>query len=84
MTLTEKRKYMIDRYSKDVLDSASKNHIWLNAMACINPTDEFKIGLAEEILEMLDRESATILSDWDGTPFEDLKQLELIVRINKS
>lgn len=36
-----------------VLAMAKENHIWLNAMACIKPTDKFKIELAEQILEML-------------------------------
>lgn len=74
----------LTRYEKDVLQSAKENHIWINAMMCIRPTDERKRDIGEQILQMLNDRNNLILSDFDGTTFEELKQKELIVRINKS
>ncbi len=35
------------------LQAAESNHIWLSAFACINPTMEFRLGLADEVLRWL-------------------------------
>lgn len=75
-------------YERGVLDSARKNHIWLNAFQCIRPTDEFKRQVGETILDMLDcREN--LICDWQDSESEPLRAIgrltpELIVRINKS
>lgn len=74
----------LTRYQKDVLQSAEENHIWINAMMCIRPTDEMKRNIGEQILQMLNNRENLILSNFDGTTFEELKQKELIIRINKS
>ena len=74
----------LTRYHKDVLESVKANHIWINAMMCIRPTDEMKRDIGDQILEMLNNENSLILSDFDGTTFEELKQKELVIRINKS
>lgn len=42
-----------DQYNQSVIDKVQTNIISLNTMECINPTIEFKIKLAETILEML-------------------------------
>jgi len=60
---------------EELVKKAEANHIWLNAFDCINPTTEFKIGLANTILEMLD---ITDMSDHIGiSPM-------IILTINKS
>lgn len=80
----EKLDSPLTRYQKDVLQSASENHIWINAMMCIRPSDEMKRDIGKQILQMLSNKENLILSDFDGTTFEKLEQKELIVRINKS
>lgn len=64
----------IAKYAKD-------NHIWLNAFSCINPSDKFKIEIADMILSKLDHTElrATKLSS-DKEPVGNLVYL----RINKS
>lgn len=42
-----------DQYNQSIIDKVRTNIIFLNAMECINPTIDFKIKLAETILEML-------------------------------
>lgn len=74
---------MSERYEQDVIKSAEQNHIWLNAFQCLNPSDEFKIKLADAILGMLDKPSRRIHSDFDDPELCKLHE-ELIVRINKS
>ena len=72
----------LTRYEADVLRSADGNHIWLNAFSCIRPTDEFKIGLANQILDMLADRECTIPSSYAES--FGLDQRCLVVRINKS
>lgn len=43
-----------DEYKDKVIEKIQDNHFSLNALYCINPTDEFKINLADLILKMLD------------------------------
>jgi len=81
---TLKIKTTLSRYEKDVLQSAEKNHIWINSRMCIKPTDETKQKIGELILQTLKDENNLILSDFDCTRYEELKQKELIVRINIS
>lgn len=72
------------RYEKDVLKSANENHLWINAMEAINPTDEFMKMIGREVLRKLGNGENLILSEFDGSAFESLKSKELILRINKS
>lgn len=60
-----------------VAKKARGNHIWLNAFSCINPTDEFKIQLADMVLGMLDDKNNTLRTTLDTTDM-------LYLSINKS
>ena len=75
-------------YDRDVLRTAKENHIWLNAFACVRPTTEFRLQLADQILAMLNDKSNLIYDhqDSDDENWRALGKLtpELIVRINKS
>lgn len=82
--ILENGKLQLTRYQKDVLESAANNRIWLNAFRCIRPTDEFKLEVADIIFSILNNPGNLILCDFDGGPFESLKQKELVVRISKS
>jgi hypothetical protein len=78
----------LSHYDREVLKAAEANHIWLNAMCCVKPTDEFKIGLADSILAMLNCKENLIYRDQDN-PDETLQKLGkltpiLILKINKS
>lgn len=75
-------------YDRDVLRTAKENHIWLNAFACVRPTTEFRLQLADQILAMLNDKSALIYDHQDH-PNENWRAIgkltpELIVRVNKS
>lgn len=74
----------LTRYQKDVLESASANHMWLNALSCINPSDDFLMQVGRQVLHMLSKDENLILSDFDGSAFASLKCKELVLRINKS
>lgn len=82
MSTSVRRKNL--RYERDVLASAGDNHIWLNAFACVRPTPEFLQSVGAQVLRMLASDDNTILCDHDGGILEDLKQRELILRVNKS
>ena len=64
-----------------ILQMAKHNHIWLNAFSCIRPTVEFRLGLADEILALLNSKDHLI-------PFSDseIGRLTpvLYLHINKS
>jgi hypothetical protein len=75
-------------YEKKVVQSAEKNHIWLNAFACVNPTDEFCARLGRQILEMLGQKANLIypFQDSELEPMRCIGKLtpEMVIRINKS
>ena len=78
----------LTRYERDILRSAKKNHIWLNAFACVRPTTEFKVQLADQVLGMLN-DKDYLIHDHQDDENETRRKLglltpELIVRINKS
>jgi hypothetical protein len=68
------------QWRRDVLRTARENHIWLNAFACVRPTEQFCAEVGRAVLEKLNEPTATIPSEFRlvGT------ERELIVRINKS
>lgn len=78
----------LSAYDKAVMESAKHNHIWLNAFNCIRPTVEFKLRLADQIMQMLDCKENLIHNhqDSDNEALKRLGQLtpELVLRINKS
>lgn len=76
-------------YNRLVLDKAKGNHIWINAFETINPTDKFKIQLAEHILYMLNKKEnliPTSLITSEDKELQDLakQQQILYLSINKS
>lgn len=75
-------------FDRDVLRAAQANHIWLNAFACVLPTQDFKIQLADQILAMLNDKEALIHDHQDdkNKAMRALGKLtpQLIIRINKS
>lgn len=73
-------------YEEDVISKANDNHIWLNAFACIRPTDDFLMDVGRMILEQLNDPDSLITSRLHrkGELLEGLDMKELIVRVNKS
>jgi hypothetical protein len=67
-------------YQADVMRSAASNHIWLNAFACVRPTDKFCADVGRQIIGMLSQPENLIEPDEHLCKHER----ELIVRINKS
>jgi hypothetical protein len=57
---------------------AEGNHIWLNAMACVRPSDDFLRGVGQEIVDMLNQ--SPVRGDMLGVEIGRV----LYVRINKS
>ncbi len=43
----------VSKEEKKILEKTEENHIWLNAFSCINPTDDFKKQVGEQVLSML-------------------------------
>lgn len=75
----------LTRYQRDVLKSARANHMWLNAVSCINPTDKLKVEIGEWVLTMLSRRDCLIQADYDDCEIlRDMEQPELILRFNRS
>lgn len=73
------------RYRRDVLRCAEGNHMWINAFACIRPSDELKRQIGAWVLEKLAQTESTILSDDGGSDvIASLGQRELVCRFNKS
>ena len=78
-------------YELDVLRSANKNHMWVNAFACIHPTAELCEKIGREVLRKLDQQATTIVSSLnrEGALLHDMDETipaarELIIRFNKS
>lgn len=71
-----------------VIANVETNRIWLNALHCINPSDEFKIRLANTILNMLNNEENLLPLYLDDSDEEIGKMQKLIpvlyLSINKS
>lgn len=47
---------------ENIAEMAEANHIWLNAFDCVRPTDQFKIALADTILNKLN-DKENLISD---------------------
>lgn len=78
-------------YERDVLRSAKENHMWINGFAAIRPSKELCETLGREILQKLDQQETTIVSDLnrEGCLLHDMdKSLPaarvLVMRFNKS
>ncbi|NLF72375.1 MAG: hypothetical protein GX575_25345 [Candidatus Anammoximicrobium sp.] len=82
---TKETRTRLTRYEADVMRSVKTNHIWLNAFACIRPSDEFVLMVGRYVLGLLNEPENLILSDCDESEvLRALKMKELVVRINKS
>lgn len=75
-------------YQRQVVESAEKNHIWINAFACVRPSDDFCAKLGRQVLEMLDQKENLIYPHQDSEcePMRAIGKLtpELVLRVNKS
>jgi len=75
----------LTRYETDALRSAAQNHMWLNAFACIRPSDELKRQIGDYVLSKLADREALIQSDDQGSKLlKALNQKEVVIRFNKS
>ena len=68
-------KAMKDYTAEELVQKARDNHIWLNAMGAINPTDEFLMDIGRAILDKLEH---TEMRDDFGI------SKKIILTINKS
>lgn len=76
-------------YNKKIIEKVGENHIWLNALTCVKPTQEFKIHLAETILKFLEQKERTIPAEYVTSKDKNLQELAkltpmLYLSINKS
>lgn len=72
-----------------ILKQSEQNHIWLNAFACIRPTDDFLIELGRKVLDMLNEKDRLIPSSGITSDIEAMREIsklspQLILRVNKS
>lgn len=69
-----------ENWTEDVLRSVEDNHIWINALSNIRPSDEFAAGVGRMVLEMLNESERLI------KPRVALIDSErnLVLRINQS
>ena len=44
---------LTDRQCREIADAACANTMWLNAFACIRPTDELKMQIGDQVLRWL-------------------------------
>ena len=70
-----KKKPISDYTDSELVQMANDNHIWLNAFACINPTQGFLADVGRMILEKL--ESTDMADQWGISP-------KIILTVNKS
>lgn len=68
------------KWERDVVQSARENHIWLNAFACIRPTQDFLARVGRLVLESLAEPERLIEPEVHLCDHER----ELILRVNKS
>jgi hypothetical protein len=69
-----------DLTQEDKGDLADANHIWLNALSCISPTDEFLRGLGKTVLDKLN--SSDVCCEILGDPLPSMKYI--YISLNKS
>ncbi len=88
MPMTESAKI---EYEQDVVRSAEKNHLWINAFACVRPTKELCETIGREVLQKLGGQDKTIVSilGRDGHMLDGFDKTshmvrELVMRFNKS
>lgn len=77
MSDTIPRRMTRREYDKRVLKKCEDNHIWLNKMTYLNPSQKQKIQLADTILEKLRRQSSQLPSE--GIVGEDATMRKLAV-----
>lgn len=74
---------------KAILASVEANHIWLNAMQCVRPTDEFCAQLGRQVIAMAMERNNCLPSQYGGEPNDavgDMAQLTptLYLSVNAS
>jgi len=75
---------LTDKQCREIADYACANHMWLNAMSCIHPSDELKMQIGEQVLRWLDQKDNLLPSGADHE--SNLAKLTpvLYLSINKS
>lgn len=78
-----------EEYAAKRLEMIQGNHIWLNALYCIRPTDEFKRHLGDTILRWLNDQERLMPSESITSDNEHARALGdltpvLYLNINKS
>lgn len=63
---------------------ACANHMWINAMSCIRPTDELKMQIGEQVLRWLDQKENLLPSGADHESNMAKLTPVLYLSINKS
>ena len=76
-------------YKKKVFKRLSENHIWVNSLFCIHPSDELKMKIGEQVLDMLNYSDGLLPSETitsEDKTMRDLANLKpiLYLRVNKS
>lgn len=76
-------------WEKKLINKVKENHIWINAFHCINPTDEFKIHLAEKILQKLNNKDCLMCDSSITSDNKNIREISkltpiLFLSINKS
>ena len=67
----------IEKSLTQVAKMAKSNHIWLNAFACIKPTDEYLMQIGRMIIQKLEDDDCLLKN-------EDTLSRMLYLSINKS
>jgi hypothetical protein len=67
----------------DVAIYAIKNHIWLNAVSCINPTKEYCEQLGRAVLEMLNNNDNLLPSYFEHGGYEDAEDMEVLQKLSE-
>jgi DNA-directed RNA polymerase subunit H (RpoH/RPB5) len=68
-------------YKKSVLEKLEQNHIWLNKMIYLSPSDEQKILLAESVLDKLRQASTQLPSECITSDDEVMRELAQLTPI---
>jgi len=70
-----------EEYTKLVIQKCEENHIWLNKLIYLYPSDEQKIKLAESILDKLKDKSTQIPSDLITSESEVMREMAVLIPV---
>lgn len=83
------KKITKQEYDKRVSEMAQSNHMWLNALACIHPTQDLKIQIGEWVLKLLNDKENLLSSSGIESANKTIREVAeltpiLYLSINKS